>query len=81
MAPPSTRWQLQTAKNQFSKLVERAVEQGPQVVTRRGTDAVVVMAADEYAKLSQKRRSGLVNALLGAPRIKAGLPVERRGAY
>ncbi|MBN1863464.1 MAG: type II toxin-antitoxin system Phd/YefM family antitoxin [Victivallales bacterium] len=41
-------WPLQDAKARFSELVNEAISHGPQLVTRRGRDAVVVIAADEY---------------------------------
>jgi prevent-host-death family protein len=41
-------WQLQQAKQQFSELVRRALEDGPQVVTRHGREAVVVVSAAEF---------------------------------
>lgn len=44
-------WQLQTAKQKFSELVQRALAEGPQVVTRRGDEVVVVLAVDEYRRL------------------------------
>lgn len=39
------RWTLKDAKSRFGELVERALEQGPQTVTRDGEDVVVVRAA------------------------------------
>ncbi len=36
-------WQLQEAKQRFSELVRRALEEGPQTVTRRGEEVVVVI--------------------------------------
>jgi prevent-host-death family protein len=52
-------WQLQEAKNKFSEVVEEALSQGPQVITRRGVEAVIVLSSAEYRKLlaSQKRLS------------------------
>lgn len=44
-------WQLQTAKQKFSEVVERALGEGPQLVTRRGRPVVVVVAVDEYRRL------------------------------
>lgn len=44
-------WQLQTAKQKFSEVVERALGEGPQFVTRRGRPVVVVVAVDEYRRL------------------------------
>ena len=59
-------WQLQAAKQHFSELVERAQREGPQIVTKHGKDAVVVVSAEEYQKL---RRSGpgLIEFIRAAP--------------
>jgi antitoxin Phd len=48
-------WQLQEAKNKFSNLVERAQKEGPQVVTKHGKEAVVVLSADDYRKLARPK--------------------------
>jgi prevent-host-death family protein len=45
------RWQLQQAKQQFSRLVEMARTEGPQVVTRNGKEVVVVLAVGDYRVL------------------------------
>ncbi len=44
-------WQVQTAKQRFSELVERAVTEGPQIVTKHGRETVVVIDIDEYRRL------------------------------
>src|SRR5271166_6137511 len=49
--PHDARWKLQDAKACFSELVRRARTEGPQRVTVRGDDAVVVIAADELERL------------------------------
>ena len=56
-----TKWQLQEAKNRLSEVVRKASEEGPQVITLRGDDAVVVVAADEYARLARKRNGTLID--------------------
>ena len=43
-------WQLQEAKSKFSQLVDQALRDGPQTVTRRGVEAVVVTSIDDYRK-------------------------------
>ncbi len=58
-------WQLQEAKQRFSEVVRRALESGPQVVTRHGRPAVVVVAAPEYDRL--ERRSRFKDFLRSAP--------------
>lgn len=52
-------WQLQEAKNKFSEVVEEALSQGPQVITKRGVEAVIILSYAEYRKLiaSQKKLS------------------------
>jgi antitoxin Phd len=45
-------WTLQDAKNRFSSVVDAALAGRPQHVTRRGKAAVVVVSADEFARLN-----------------------------
>jgi len=45
-------WQVQNARQRFSEPVQRALDEGPQFVTRRGKDLVVVLVADEYRRLT-----------------------------
>jgi prevent-host-death family protein len=70
------RWRLQDAKAQFSELVRRAREKGPQRVTVHGKDAVVVVDAAEWDRL-KKPVSGrdLVDALASSP--LRDVPIER----
>ncbi len=44
-------WKLEEAKARFGEVVRRAKSEGPQRVSVRGRDAVVVMAADEFDRL------------------------------
>ena len=48
-------WSVQDAKNRFSEVVE-AARRKPQTVTKHGKPAVVVVAADEYERLSKLQR-------------------------
>ena len=59
-------WHLQDAKNNFSKLVQRARTEGPQTVTVRGEPAVVVLSTEEYEKLAGKKKT-LADYLLSGP--------------
>lgn len=59
-------WHLQDAKNNLSKLVQRAREEGPQTITLRGKPAAVVLSAEEYEALSAKKPS-LAEFLLTGP--------------
>ena len=74
--PGPGRWRLQDAKAQFSEVVRRAREKGPQRVTVHGKDAVVVVDAAEWDRL-KKPVSGrdLVDALANSP--LRDVPIER----
>jgi prevent-host-death family protein len=63
----AANWQLQDAKARFSELVKRAREQGPQHVSVRGEPAVVVISAEEFAKLVSPRPSIVDHILEGEP--------------
>ena len=71
------RWQLQEAKNRLSELVRQATDEGPQVITLRGDDAVVVVAAAAYRKLTSRPKEGLAEFLRKSPLAEANLELER----
>lgn len=68
------KWPLQKAKNQFSQVVERAMTEGPQTVTRHGKPVVVVSAI--AAKPAGKRPRGTTRPLLALLR---SCPVDLTG--
>lgn len=72
-----TVWKLQDAKAQFSKVVKNALKIGPQFVTRRGADAVVVLSATQYKDLVSAKPS-FKAFLLDCPRLDEGLDIERQ---
>jgi prevent-host-death family protein len=55
-----TTWQLQDAKSKFSQLVESAMADEPQIVTKHGHNAVVVLSYKEYEAMTKPKNS-LVN--------------------
>jgi prevent-host-death family protein len=50
-------WQLQEAKARFSEVFRLAMERGPQRVTKHGREAVVIIPAEEYARITAPRRT------------------------
>jgi antitoxin Phd len=60
-----TTWKLEDAKNQFSEVVRRALAHEPQLVTRHGREAVVVLRAEDYERLTGSRN--LREFLLDSP--------------
>lgn len=70
-------WQLQEAKQKFSQVVQRALEEGPQVVTRHGQEVVVVLSAEAFRHLTESKPD-FKAFLLSGPDLSA-LKLERAG--
>jgi prevent-host-death family protein len=49
-------WQLQQAKNKLSQLVDEALADGPQVITRHGNEVVVVLSIERFRELLARRQ-------------------------
>ena len=67
-SPPA--WKLQDAKAHFSQVVREAREHGPQRVTVHGKDAVVVLSAEDYARLAPAAAQPSLHALLSRSPLK-----------
>ncbi|MFB9950446.1 type II toxin-antitoxin system Phd/YefM family antitoxin [Rhizobium puerariae] len=53
--PRGNSWKLEDAKARFSELVRRARSEGPQRVTVRGRESVIVISTEELEKLTKPR--------------------------
>lgn len=69
-------WQLQDAKNKFSNLVEQAQQKCPQIVTKHGKEAVVIISIEEYKKLV-KPKSNIVQIFQKSPLAKYDIELKR----
>jgi len=58
-------WQLAEAKNKFSEVFTKTIKEGPQFVTRRNEE-VVLISKDEYRRLTGEV-PGFLDALRSAP--------------
>jgi prevent-host-death family protein len=57
-------WPVQDAKARFSELLDMCEREGPQVVTRRGIEAAVLVPADEWRRITHRSRRTLKELLL-----------------
>jgi prevent-host-death family protein len=73
-------WKIKDARANFSELVDRALSDGPQVVTRNGKKAVVVISAAEWERRN-RRRGDLVEFFASSPLREEGLTIERLTDY
>jgi prevent-host-death family protein len=67
-------WQIQEAKARFSEMVDRALKEGPQTVTRHGRPVAVLVPADAYRRLRTRGKS--LKALLAAAPLE-GVEITR----
>ena len=69
-------WQLQDAKSKFSQLVESAMHNSPQFVTKHGNNAVVILSFDEYKKMI-KPKQDLISFFRDSPFLDFELDITR----
>lgn len=72
-------WPVHDAKARFSELLETCLKEGPQLVTKRGADAAVLVPAGEWRNMQRSARPSL-KALLLAPSSRGALGLPKRGA-
>ena len=57
-------WQVQEAKARFSELLEASLEEGPQIVTKRGVEAAVLVPIEEWRRMEAAAKPSLKDLLL-----------------
>ena len=77
-------WPIQDAKARFSEFLERCLSEGPQMVTKRGAEAAVLIRVEEWRRLQAVARPSLKELLLsdaakGLPPLRARGSSRRRG--
>jgi antitoxin Phd len=71
-------WPVQDAKARFSELLDTCLREGPQMVTKRGAEAAVLVPARDWQRLQQAARPTLKELLL-APSPRGELHLPKRG--
>ena len=72
----SQSWTVAQAKAKFSEVLNRAMAEGPQTITRRGRTAAVVVNADEWNRKT-KRVGTLADFFAASPLRNSGLKLKR----
>ncbi len=70
-------WQLQEAKAKFSAFLNASLTEGPQIVTKRGLEAAVLVRIDHWRALQARRAPSLKDLLLAAEPRNDGLASSR----
>jgi len=76
MATDGEAWTMADAKARFSEVIDRALADGPQTITRNGKRAVIVVASEEWERKT-KRRGNLAEFFAASPLRASGMTVER----
>ena len=69
-------WTVAQAKAKFSEVIDKARSQGPQIITRNGRKAAVVVAADEWERKT-RRKGNLAEFFASSPLRRSGLKIRR----
>jgi len=69
-------WQVGEAKARLSEVIDRALSDGPQTITRSGHRVVVIVSAEEWERKT-KRKGNLAEFFAASPLRNAGLKIKR----
>ena len=78
-------WPVQHAKARFSEMLETCLKEGPQIVTKRGADAAVLVPVTDWQRLMRAAKPTLKELLLadggrGELRVPPRGKMHRRGS-
>jgi len=73
-------WTLQDAKNRFSEVVEHAIHDGPQTITRRGKETAVLLSVGAFRALAGAK-GDLVRFFGKSPLVGVELDLDRKREY
>ncbi len=66
-------WQIQEAKNKFSEVIDEALKNGPQIITKRGVETAIVLSYADYRKILLNQQT--LSEFFGASPL-AGLDID-----
>jgi prevent-host-death family protein len=72
----SATWAVAEAKARFSEVIDRALTDGPQTITRKGQKAVVVVSAEEWRRKTE-RKGNLAEFFAASPLRSSDLKIKR----
>jgi prevent-host-death family protein len=76
MAKRNGMWPVAKAKARLSALIDQAIEEGPQTITRSGRKAVVVVAVEQWER-KVKPKGSLLDFFRNSPLRGARIEIKR----
>lgn len=68
-------WSVQDAKARFSECLETCLKEGPQLITKRGSEAAMLVPLPEWQRLRRAAKPTLKDLLLSREaRVELALP-------
>jgi prevent-host-death family protein len=72
-------WRVEEAKARFSEMLNACASEGPQLVTKRGAEAAVLVPVEEWHRLQEQRRPTVKEVLMAEhPRFELEIPPRGR---
>ena len=76
MGNDASSWAVADAKAHFSEVIDRALSDGPQTITRNGRETAVIVSADEWRRKTT-RRGNLAEFFAASPLRGTDLEIQR----
>lgn len=76
MVSEARSWSIADAKTHFSEVIDRALDEGPQTITRRGRETAVIVSAEEWGRKT-RRKGNLAEFFMNSPLRGSGIDLER----
>ena len=73
---PSAAWPIADAKARLSEVIDRAIEAGPQVITRHGRPTAVLVSTDEWNRKT-RRKGNLAEFFATSPLRGSNIKIQR----
>ena len=74
----SRKWPVQDAEIRFSELLDAALAEGPQIVTKRGVETAVLLPIEQWRRMEPMARPNLKELLLASEARTDNLTPPRR---
>jgi len=73
----SNRWKISEAKSKFSQVIDKVLNEGPQIITRNKVDTAVILTIKEFNRLKSKGNPSLIDLFVNSPVRGLELEIKR----
>lgn len=73
---PSAAWPIADAKARLSEVIDRAIQSGPQLITRYGRPTAVLVSTEEWNRKT-KRTGNLAEFFAASPLRDSSVKIQR----